>query len=227
MKQMPEDEKPYEKLLRLGPGVLTDAELLAVILRTGAKGLTALELARNILHAPAAQKGLSGLHQLSFEELCAIHGVGKVKALQIRSILELSRRIVKEPRLRGLRFDQPSAIADYYMEDFRHCGQEQVVVMMLNTRCRLLGETIVSKGTVAGSMISPREIYLEALRHQATAIVLVHNHPSGDPTPSREDILLTQRVFDAGEIVGIRLIDHVVIGDHTYISMREEKILCP
>ena len=99
--------------------------------------------------------------------------------------------------------------------------------MMLNTRCRLLGEKVISKGTATGSMISPREIFLEALHYQAVSIVLVHNHPSGDPRPSREDILLTKRVEQAGELIGISLIDHVILGDHAYISMREEKLICP
>lgn len=227
MKQLPEEEKPYEKMLNLGAAALSDAELLAVILRTGAQGITALELSKSVLNASAAQKGLLGLHRLTVSDLMKIHGIGKVKALQLQCILELSRRLAKASFTLGLRFDQPSTIADYYMEDFRHSDQEQVILMMLNTRCRLLGETMISKGTATGSMISPREIFLEALQHRAVGIILVHNHPSGDPAPSREDVLLTQRVFEAGELIGIRLMDHVIIGDHTYTSMREENILCP
>ncbi|MDY3919403.1 MAG: DNA repair protein RadC [Candidatus Limivivens sp.] len=227
MKQLPEDEKPYEKTLLFGTRSLTDAELLAVILRTGAKGISALELSKSVLNASAAPKGLLGLHQLTVNDLMKIHGIGKVKAIQIQCILELSRRIAKASSSSGLCFQHPSTIADYYMEDFRHSGQEQIVLMMLNTRCRLLGEKVISKGTVTGALISPREIFLEALHYQAVSIVLVHNHPSGDPTPSREDILLTKRVMEAGELIGISLMDHVIIGDRTYISMREEKILCP
>ncbi|MDO5422819.1 MAG: DNA repair protein RadC [Eubacteriales bacterium] len=227
MKQLPQDEKPYEKTLRFGTQALTDAELLAVILRTGAQGISALDLSKSVLNASAAPKGLLGLHHLTVNDLMKIHGIGKVKAIQIQCILELSRRIAKATHADGLRFEHPSTIADYYMEDFRHSGQEQIVLMMLNTRCKLLGEKVISKGTVSGSLISPREIFLEALHYQAVTIVLVHNHPSGDPTPSQDDIWLTRRVAQAGELIGIHLMDHVILGDHTYVSMREEKILCP
>ena len=227
MKQLPEDEKPYEKTLQYGPKSLTDAELLAVILRTGSKGPSALELSKSVLNETAAPKGLLGLHPLTVNDLMNIHGIGQVKAVQIQCVLELSRRIAKASSRSGLCFEHPSTIADYYMEDLRHCSQEQVILMMLNTRCRLLGEKVISKGTATGSMISPREIFLEALHYQAVSIVLVHNHPSGDPRPSREDILLTKRVEQAGELIGISLIDHVILGDHAYISMREEKLICP
>ena len=225
MKQLPEDEKPYEKSLLLGVRALTDAELLAVILRTGSQGVSALDLAKSVLNAPAAQKGLLGLHQLTVNDLMKLHGIGKVKAIQIKCILELSRRIAKESSRAGLSFLHPSTIADYYMEDLRHSSQEQVVLMMLNAKCRLLGDKVISKGTATGSMISPREIFQEALHYQAVSIVLVHNHPSGDPSPSSDDRLLTRRVQNAGDMLGIPLLDHVILGDHSYISFKEQDLM--
>ena len=119
----------------------------------------------------------------------------------------------------------PETIANYYMEDMRHQGQELLQMMMLNTKNRLIAETIISKGTVNASLISPREVFLEALKHQAVYIILIHNHPSGDPTPSREDILITRRMKELGTMIGIELMDHIIIGDRSYISLKERGII--
>ena len=158
-------------------------------------------------------------------DLRKIHGVGKVKAIQLKCIVELSRRISKETARTALCFNDPETVAQYYMEDFRHSQQEQMVVMMLNTKGRLLGEHLISKGTVNASLVTPREIFLQALHYHAVEILLVHNHPSGDPTPSREDMQITQRVCQAGMLIGIELLDHIIIGDKKYISFRERKLL--
>lgn len=221
MKQMPDDERPYEKCLKSGAGVLTDAELLAVILRTGAKGTTSIELAKKILNCSKTQPGLLGLYHLSASGLCSIRGIGKVKAVQIQCITELSRRIAKAAAAEGNTFTSAQAIAEYYMEDFRHLEQEQVLLLMFDTRCRLLGETVISRGTVNQSLLSPREIFLCALNYHAVGIILLHNHPSGDATPSNEDFKITRRMKDSGELLGIELLDHIVIGDRCYFSFRE------
>lgn len=225
MKELPAADKPYEKCIAYGAAVLSDAELLSVILRTGAKGMPALELARDILASAYGDEGILGLHKLTVPELMKIRGVGKVKAIQIQCILELSRRLSKKRAEEALHFHDPSTIAAYYMEDFRHSDQEQMNLMMLNTKNRLLGEQMISKGTANASIISPREIFLQALRFHAVSIILVHNHPSGDPTPSREDIAFTKRVREAGLILGIELLDHVIIGDKKYVSFREGSLL--
>lgn len=225
MKELPISEKPYEKCLRFGAGCLSDAELLAAILRTGAQGITALELSREVLRLSCIEKSLLGLHHVSIEDLMKIRGVGKVKAVQLKCIVELSRRMSKAAAEETLCFTDPQTVAQYYMEDFRHSLQEQMAVMMLNTKGRLLGEQLISKGTVNASLITPREIFIEALHHHAVGILLVHNHPSGDPTPSREDIQITERIQQAGTLIGIEVLDHVIIGDKKYISFRERKLL--
>lgn len=225
MKELPVSEKPYEKCLKYGAEYLSDAELLAAVLRTGHEGVSALELSGEILQTSHLEKNLLGLHHLSIGDLLRIRGVGKVKAVQIKCIVELSRRLSKASAEDGLCFSCPETIAQYYMEDFRHCNQEQMAVMMLNTKGRLLGEEKLFKGTVNASLVTPREIFLQALHYHAVGIVLVHNHPSGDPTPSREDLQVTARIQEAGRVIGIELLDHLIIGDKKYISFRERGLL--
>lgn len=225
MKELPTADKPYEKCINCGAKMLTDAELLSVILRTGARGVSALELAKNVLNLSCGGYGILGLHRLTLPELMQIHGIGKVKAIQIQCILELSRRLSKKKAEETLHFHEPYTIAAYYMEDFRHSDQEQMILMMLNTKNHLLGDQVISKGTANASVISPREIFLQALHYHAVSIVLIHNHPSGDPTPSRDDLVFTKRVREAGSLLGIELLDHIIIGDRKYMSFRESEIL--
>ena len=222
---LPPEERPYEKCLEQGCQALSDAELLAVIIRTGAVGDTSVDLARRVLDLGGRQGNLAGLCGLSVQELTSVKGIGRVKAIQIQCIAELSRRMAKSRARDGLCFHDPASIADFYMEDLRHEEREQCRVMMLNTRSMLLAEKQLSVGTVNASLISAREIFLEALKCQAVYIILIHNHPSGDPHPSREDILLTKRVWEAGELIGISLLDHIIIGDRSYVSLREEKLM--
>ncbi len=221
MKDLPKQEMPYEKCWQAGAGSLTDAELLSVILRTGSKGEPAIELSRNIL-SQAKGNGLLGIYHMSLAELMGIRGVGRVKAVQLKCIAELSRRIAKTQAARSVNFTDPETVAEYYMEDFRHEEQEKLLIIMLNCKGGLLGEEVVSKGTVNGTMISPREIFLSAMKFQAVSIILLHNHPSGDPTPSEEDFLLTKRVRESGELLGIPLLDHIIIGDQQAVSFRQQ-----
>ena len=227
MKSLPREEQPYEKCYAYGPEVLTDKELLSVILRTGKAGMNSLALAGQVLKATqdTAYPGLQGLMHLSVSDLCTIPGIGKVKAMQLRCVGELSKRIASSRARGSLCFTNPETIADYYMERLRHQEQEVMMGMMLDTKGHLLKETEISKGTVNASAVSPREIFVEALRLHAVSIILVHNHPSGDPTPSQSDIDLTQRVKEVGELVGIHLVDHVVIGDMRHFSFRGEGLI--
>lgn len=225
LKELPTKERPYEKCLEKGPEVLSDAELLAVIMRTGTKGVTSVDLARQILSVGGGG-GLMGLIQLKIPELCRIKGVGKAKAVQIKCIAELSRRIAKTASHGEKRcFDNPSVIADYYMEDFRHMEQEHVMVLMLDSKCHLLHEEIVAKGTVNQASVTPREIFREALSFQSVFVILIHNHPSGDVMPSESDGQLTMRVAQAGKLVGIPLVDHIILGDRCYFSYKEKGML--
>ena len=224
IKEIPVTERPYEKCEQRGSASLSDEELLAVLLRTGTRGESALALARHILYH-AGETGILGIHQFSMERLMAIKGIGKVKAIQLSCISELAKRLSKATYQEALCFSEPGSIARYYMEDLRHEKQELMKLLMLNTKAKLVGETNVSKGTVNASLITPRELFIEALQKNAVSIVILHNHPSGDPTPSREDMLTTKRILDAGALIGIELLDHIIIGNNCYVSFRKEGIL--
>ena len=222
---LPKEERPYERCMRHGAEQLSDRELLAVLLRTGAKGRTFLELAGVLLKLSPEKEGFTGLRRRSLEELSAVRGIGKVKAVQLKCVLELARRMAREEAGQGIFFRTPAMIAEYYMEDLRHLEQEVLLLLMLNQKGRLLREKYMFKGTVNASMVSPREIFLEALSSRAVQIILLHNHPSGDASPSREDLNATRRVAEAGELLGISLADHIIIGGHTYVSFREKNYL--
>lgn len=225
MKELPLNERPYEKCVETGPESLSDAELLAVIIRTGIRGESALNLARRIL-ADCQPQGLLGLLHLSLPELKKLRGIGSVKGIELLCIGELSRRIWKTLATDNAPvFTDPALIAGYYMEDMRHLGQEELHLMMLNTKNALIRDALLFRGTVNMSVASPRELFIEALRCQAVNVILIHNHPSGDPTPSSEDQRLTARIKEAGAILGIRLLDHVIIGDQSYYSFKERGIL--
>lgn len=225
MNEIYKNQRPYEKCLEHGAVSLTDTELLAVLLRTGVKGLDVLGLARYILGPNCGNEGILNIHNLTLEQLQSIKGIGEVKAIQILCLSEFSKRLSKASAKEGLTFTCPSSIAEYYMEEMRHEKQEQMKLLMLNTKSKLLGETNISKGTVNSSLISPRELFIEALQKQAVSIILLHNHPSGDPSPSDADVQITNRVKMAGELIGIELLDHIIIGDNCYVSFAEHKLL--
>ena len=171
MKEIPSMERPYEKCERRGAESLSDAELLAVLLRTGTRGENALELSERILYH-TGQKGILGIHQFSRERLMKIKGVGRVKSIQISCISELAKRLSKASAEDALSFRNPESIARYYMEDLRHENQEHMKLLMLNSKAKLLGETEVSKGTVNASLITPRELFIEALQKNAVSITI-------------------------------------------------------
>ncbi len=228
MHELPASEQPYEKCLRFGTAYLTDAELLAVILRSGSKGERAVELAVRLLKIPE-NPGLSGLFHMSVEQLREIRGIGTVKALQLKCIAELSCRIAHEKVSDGIHFSDPSSVtefyAQYFMEDCRHAEQEKVILAALDSKGRRLGEQVISLGTVNASLISPREVFLTALKYRAVSVILLHNHPSGNPQPSRDDVLLTDRMRHCGQMLGIELLDHIIIGDREVFSFREAGLL--
>jgi len=225
MHHIAKNERPYEKCIEHGAVSLSNAELLAVILRSGTKGLSALDLAHHLLSPKHGDDGILNLHHFTFQQLKSIKGIGSVKAIQILCLSELSKRLSKASAKKGLRLQCPSSIADYFMEDMRHQKQEILKLLMVDSKSNLLGESEMSKGTVNASLISPRELFIEALEKHATGIILAHNHPSGDPTPSSEDIMLTRRVKDAGNIIGIELLDHIIIGNNCYTSFLNENLL--
>ena len=225
--EMPDYQRPYEKCLREGEQSLSDRELLAVILRCGVQGLSSLTLADKILNLSeqTGHSGLLGLFHASVPELMKIHGIGKVKAIQLKCIGELSKRMATAAAKPELSFQHPVTIAKYYMEQLRHEEQELLYCMMLDGHNHLTGEQLLSRGTATATLITPREVYLEALRYHAVSLILVHNHPGGNPAPSHCDREITERIFKAGEMLGISLLDHIIIGDHRYVSFREQEIL--
>ena len=219
---------PYEKFEKYGAKTLTDAELLAIIIRTGTRDFNSVELGKKILNLGndvGQAHGILSLQHLSVEELMQVKGIGKVKAIRIKCVTEFSRRIAMQTFKKGIRFDKPSTIADYYREQLRHLEVEQVVLVLTDGKNQFLKDIILSSGTVNMSLLSPREIFMTALKMQAVNIVLVHNHPSGDPTPSRDDIEITKRIHEASQIMNIPLVDHIIIGDNTYMSLKELKYI--
>ena len=223
--QLQPEERPYEKCERFGPANLTDVELMAIMLRCGTKGESSLELAKRILYPISTEDGVLNLHKWSMEQLMELRGIGRVKAIQIMCLLEFAKRLSKASATKGLNFSSPATIARYYMEEMRHHKQEIMKLLMLNTKNKLISENDISKGTINQSLISPRELFVEALQKNAVSIVLIHNHPSGDPKQSKEDILVTKRIYEAGQMIGIELLDHIIIGNNCYTSFREEGFL--
>ncbi|MGX8704049.1 MAG: RadC family protein [bacterium] len=221
-KRTQDPELPYEKCLREGPGALSDAQLLAVIIRTGTQGSDARALADKVLRLIPSKEGLLGLNHLTVAELTEIPGIGRVKAIQLQCISELSRRMAACRAVRQESFSQAETVAEYYMEKLRHEEREYLHLMMLDVKGHLLKEERLSSGTVREALLSTREIFCTALRNRAVSIILIHNHPSGDPTPSEEDILATRRVFRMGQELGVKLLDHVIIGDRCFFSLFEQ-----
>lgn len=221
-KELPAEQRPYDRCIMYGADKLSNSELLAAILQTGSRGHNSLETAEMILEACREKGGLGGLYRMTVPELSALPGIGPAKAARLCCIGELSRRMAASQAPKTRRFYSPSDIADFYMERLRQQEQECVWCLMLDTKNGFLGERMISMGTVNASLLSPREIFFAALSCRAVSIALVHNHPSGDPTPSREDFAATRKIREAGEILGIRLLDHIVIGDGCYESVCEE-----
>ena len=225
MKELPISERPYEKCLEHGPTVLSDAELIAVILRNGSQGNSALDLARRLLVNIGGSHPLAAITRCSVEELKNIPGIGAVKAIQLQCIGELANRIAREEAKDQVSMASPSSIASYFMEEMRQLKQEEMRAAYFDTKSHLLRTVTLSKGTVNASLITPREVFLTALRHQAVFVILIHNHPSGDPTPSTDDYYLTRRMQEAGELLEIHLLDHIIIGDNKFVSLKQRGFL--
>lgn len=225
MKNLPDNERPYEKCLSLGPGSLSDAELLAVILKSGTKNMTVIELARQLLTSPNGDYGLSELHKHNLATLTAIKGIGKIKAVTLLCILEISLRISKSEKNNKIAFNSPQIVAQYFMEELRHLEKERVIIVFLDSKNRIISHSISTMGTINSSLFSTREILVDALRNNATGIIIIHNHPSGDPTPSGEDKMATHKLKEASGIIGMEMLDHIIIGDKKYYSFKEENLL--
>ena len=226
MKELPVTERPYEKCEKNGAGTLSDAELLAIILKTGTRGDKVMDLAVQLLNLNPSCPGLEGIMGLELADFQKIRGIGRVKAVQLAAVCELSRRMTRIQFSESYAFTTPQSIADYYMAYMCRLGHEEVHVMMLDTKQHMISECLLTKGTVNASLIVAVMIAggtgFGRIWRQLTgavSIVLVHNHPSGDDTPSREDLAATEKVRSAGELIGIRLIDHIIIGSGHFTSL--------
>lgn len=222
LKDLPEDLMPRERLHQLGPEALSNKEMLAILLRTGSKGENVLELAERML---TESGGLTGLARYTVHELEQVYGVGPAKAAQVKAALELGKRSVcLGPSIKPV-INSPSDVADLVMEEMRGLDREHFRIMHLSTRNNVLGISPVSVGSLNSSIVHPRECFKEAIRRNANTIILLHNHPSGDPAPSREDLDITRRLVEGGKILGIEVMDHVIIGEKCYVSLKEQGVL--
>jgi DNA repair protein RadC len=212
-------DRPRERLDAVGPESLSDAELLALLLRTGRRGADALAVASSLLQRHA---GLLGLARASRRELSAAAGVGPAKEATLRAAFELGRRLAAGRLAPGTALRGPADVFRHFHPTLRDAPHERFLVVLLDGRHRLLRHELVSQGTLTASLVHPREVFRPALRESAAALVLVHNHPSGDPTPSREDREITERLVRAGELLGVPVLDHVVVAERGFASLREE-----
>ncbi len=226
IKDLPEEDRPYEKLEKCGAENLTDAELLAVIIRTGTKESTSLDLTRKIMNEFSNGKGLLYLKNTSLSQLRKIKGVGRVKAIQLKAAGELaSRMIVTDGKSGRHKITSPCDIRDIYLEKLRYANKEKFIVLALNTRNEIIREIEVSVGSLSETIVHPREVFAEVIKEPAAAVILMHNHPSGDPSPSGNDKKTTARLEEAGKILGIRILDHVIIGNRNIFSFKENGLM--
>lgn len=219
IRDFPQDERPRERLLNEGADKLSNQELLAILLRTGTKKESVLDLSQKLLKH---FEGLRMLKDASVEEITTISGIGTAKAVQILSALELGRRMNRITFDDRFVIRSPQDGANYVMEEMRFLSQEHFVCLYLNTKNQVLHKQTVFIGSLNASIVHPREVYKEALKRSAASIICIHNHPSGDPSPSREDIEVTKRLSESGKVLGIELLDHLIIGEQKYVSLKEK-----
>ncbi|PFG05532.1 DNA repair protein RadC [Bacillus sp. es.034] len=222
IRDFPQDERPRERMIQSGAASLSNQELLAILLRTGTKSESVLQLSNRLL---TQFDGLNLLKDASLEEITKTKGIGLAKAVQIMAAVEFGRRIS------NLAFDDRYSIrspedgANYVMNDMRFLAQEHFVCLYLNTKNQVLHKQTIFIGSLNASIVHPREVFKEAFRRSAASIICIHNHPSGDPTPSREDIEVTKRLVECGRIIGIDILDHLIIGEKKFISLKEKGYL--
>jgi DNA repair protein RadC len=219
---LPECERPREKLLRYGAETLSNGELLAIILRVGSSNENIINLSNRILKEAG---GLNGLLTSSSEEFLSLKGIGSAKATQLLALAEISKRFKSFQSGDQYKISQPKDAAELIMESMRYLKQECLKVIMLNTKNIVITIKDISIGSLNSSIVHPREVFREAIRRSSASIIISHNHPSGDPAPSSEDINLTQRIKECGKLIGIELLDHIIIGNGSYVSLKEKGIL--
>ena len=224
VRDLPADERPRERLLAEGAASLSNTELLAVLLRTGVKDDSVLRVAEKVL-ALYKERGLAAITQMSVKELSSIKGVGMAKAATILAAVELGRRLALKAAEARTVVHGPADAASYVMPRFRFERREHFAVLLLNAKNHILALKTISVGTLTSSVVHPREVFQAAIEQSAASVILVHNHPSGDPAPSGEDLAVTRRMVEAGEIMDIPVLDHVIVGYDKFISLKEEGMI--
>lgn len=231
IKDLPADMRPQEKLLLHGPKILSNAELLALIIRTGHKSESSLEVAQNLLDQGRSLAnthdeyfGLKFLVNASVEDLMEVTGVGESKACMIQAAIELGRRTFRDSAFTKEKINETSILPNIVMNDMRYLTEEEFRIAILNTKKELEYLELISRGSIDKTIVEPRDVFQKALRRNAHTIILLHNHPSGDPRPSIQDVNITERLKSAGDLIGIEVIDHIIIGDGIYYSFLEEGI---
>lgn len=222
IKDWPENERPRERLIKYGAESLSEAQLLAIILRTGSSNKGVMNLAMGLLDA---FKGLRNLDSASIKDLSSVKGLGTAKIAQIKAAFELGKRLMGESQGNAPLFSSSSLVYSYFAPRFKNLKKEIFLCILLDTKNRLIKEVKVSEGTLTNSPIHPREAFRDAVREAAHSVIFVHNHPSGDPEPSRDDMAVTERLKSTGNIIGINVLDHIIIGDGKYVSLKEKGIL--
>ncbi len=223
IKEIPLNDRPREKMAVNGAAVLTDAELIAILLRTGTAEKSAIDIASELTADGGLYKRLAGITRLN--ELTNIKGLGQAKAATVLAALEIGRRIASAKPIEKIHFSCPQDVANFLMPRLRYAAKEQFVVVLLNSKNKVIGTEVVSEGSLSSSIVHPREVYGPAILHHAAAIMVAHNHPSGDPKPSTEDKEATRLLSRSGKVLGIPMIDHVIIGDGNYYSFLENEAL--
>jgi DNA repair protein RadC len=223
IRELPETERPREKLLRFGQEHLTNPELIALLLGTGSKGESAIGLAENLLSMDG--DGLLHLASCSVEELSGLKGMGPAKACKLLAAIELGSRMATTQRPQKTKIESTLDVVDIFMEKMRYHKKEHFNVLLLNAKGGVLAVETVAVGDLSSSIVHPREAFIAAVRRSAAAVIFLHNHPSGNPKPSPQDIEVTHRLCETGKILGIHVLDHIIIGDGIYISMKEKKII--
>ena len=219
IKEMNEDSRPRERLLKFGIENLSNAEILAIMLRTGSQGENVIEMSNRLIN----EYGLDKLFECSLKELQEIKGIGPAKAMQILSMFELLKRH-NQSKKPVKKITCAEDVFNLFHERLKDKKEEHFYVLMLNTQNYIIGDKLISKGILDASIIDPREVFKPAIRNSSARIILVHNHPGGDPTPSKEDLEVTEKIVNAGEILGIKVLDHIIIGRDGYWSWKEKTL---
>lgn len=222
LRDIPHEDRPRERMLRCGPESVSHAELLAILLRTGTRNESALHVAHRVLQTAGS---LRQLVDLSVAEFTQIKGIGLAKAVQLKAGMELGRRLVLSRHMEHPVIQNPRDVADLLSEQLRYLQKEHFVCLFLNTKNHVISRETLSIGSLNAAVVHPREVFRAAIKCSSAAIICAHNHPSGDPSPSPEDIQLTLRLMEAGKIVGIDVLDHIVIGDGRYVSLKEKGLV--